>query len=308
MTFVIRGQTKESSVSKLQAHQKLEELKRKHDATRRQPVSDPSVVQGLHNLYISQKKTLERRLHADFNALDARQRADRDKLRDLYSKLILSANGEGASLDVRKIELEIQRIKDYYSEFIQSSLTPSPLQGPSSNQRAALRTMPPSRPSPSTTEASPTSTVQPDGTSRVAQSSASANPVEEQQRQRVGRSSSAAISVAIPSSQQRVHSVQSSSQQQGHSVQPVTGMGSSNSQRPATVVVPTAAMQNPVVRPRGHLQRSNAAAHPVPTPNLQSGPAGTGRSTPAMVPVVPPGVSHMARPSAPTSMTSLVCV
>ena len=300
---------KESALRKSQANQKLEELKRKYDASRRQPISDPSLVKGLEAFYNEQKKTLERLNQADFSALDVRQRADRDKLRDLYSKLILRANGEGASLDVRKIDLEIQRIKDYYSKFIQPSLTTSPSQGSSLHQVSGLRTTPPTRRSPSTAEASPTSLMQADGGSRAGQPSASASPAEGQQRQHVGRSSPRAIPVATSSPQQRGHSVQFSQQQRGHPVQSVTGEGLSNSQRPPTAVS-TAPMLHAGVQPRGHLQGSNTPVHAGPAPNLQRGAAVVSRSssTPQMLPVVPPGVGQVPRPSAPTSVTPLVCV
>lgn len=271
--------------------------------------------------YKNDKKDLELQNFKASKALDARQRADRDKLHGLYRKLISSASGDGPCLDIRKIEEEIQRIKDYYKQFIQTSSTPSPLQG-SVDQRPALRPTPATISSTSATEALRTSTVRADGSSHAAQSLPSANPAEDQQRQQhVGRLASSDIPVSMPVSSQRGHAVQpgtghglphsqrpaamSTAPMQPSNVQPVPGEGLPHSQRPA--VMSTAPMQPSSLQARGQLQSSNTPVHLSPTPTVLRGAPAVSRSlsTPAMA---PPSVGNMARPSAPASVAPLVRV
>lgn len=282
--FVIKLQSREMASAKSKGNQKLEELKRKHHESCLRPSPDPTMVSGNEELYNKIRTTLEQQRNSDLKALEVRQRADRDKLKDLYKKLISSASGDVSGLDTQKIEEEIQKMKDYYSKF--ESLSPSPSLG-SADQRTAStsRSTPPIISSTSGTEAlnrSTMSAAQANGTSNVAQSAPSANPADVQQRQHLGRPSTSAIPVAMPVSSPRRHAVQVSPQSQ----------------------------QSSGVQTRGQLQRSNALVHQSPTPNVQRGAAALNRSlsTPTAVPAVPPSVGNIARPSAPASVAALVCV
>lgn len=132
-------------------------------------------------------------------------------------KLIAMASGQQLGLNVPSLELEVQKIKNYYKDFVRTSIDPRPPQGP-----VGLRP----------------------STSPSAQVSA-----ENRQRQHAGRVTSAATPAASP---QQGHTVQvppqnhrSTASMQPSSEQPAARQGVPHSQRPA--VSSTAQVQPSIV-------------------------------------------------------------
>ncbi|XP_024397981.1 uncharacterized protein [Physcomitrium patens] len=220
----------------------------------------------------------------ELKSLEARQRADRDKLKDLYKQLEdLTVNGVCSD----EIELEIKRLRDFYSQF-----PSSPVQLRSSLDRPpAERSVPYILSGTPVTEGLSTRLVQVDGRSDAGELLISGNPADNQRRHVALFSSSATtIPTSIP-------------QNRGRLMQAVTGEAASSSPRPAPATISTAAVHPSSVQLRGHPQRSNTPVHFGPTPNLQRRATLVSRSltTPATVPIVPLGIGTMARPSTPAS-------
>lgn len=252
--YVIRAQIKESEQMHARFNQERRTLKNQFDTAcmqlRSAHASPGPFIDSQKSLFEIDMRTLTRHAQNEQKTMESRHRSDRDKLIESYKKLISQFEGSGGSLtNLSNVELDIQRLKDYYSKFLAPS-TQSPLQEVHGEQRldndtGSTRSQPPG---PSISDALPLRREQTDG--QILQGSIATRAGDGQSTAHIGQVPVATASVSVPSPQElRAHSLHSVP---GQSTTPIADVRRS-------AVASAASTPSTIPPPPAHLERSQAA-------------------------------------------------